>query len=78
LAIGDTVTTDVTEKVLVLLWDTGVLNGTNPVYDRTRIPLNNSCTLQQVYDAAYAMAPYSSYSLAGIILESSDELGPID
>jgi len=21
--------------VLVLLWDTGVLNGTNPVYDRT-------------------------------------------
>ncbi len=78
MAIGSTAGTILTEKILVLEFDTGETKNEKPVLKKVRYPVKNDSTLQQVYDSAYAMAAYSKMALYGIQLTVQEQLGPID
>jgi len=78
MGINDPVTIDLTEKEAVLILDTGVLKNEKPVLKRIRIPVLATATNQQVYDAAYALAEYTEYSVYDIEIQNMDSLDPID
>lgn len=77
MAIGDTATMDYETKKLEIILDTGVI-GDKPILKRVYIPVNTATTLQQAYDMAYAFAAFSTYSVYGIEINATQELGPID
>lgn len=78
MPLGDTATIDSTTKTLTLVMDTGVIVNTRPVYSRVRFTVKPSATLQQLYDAAYALEQYSQYDLIGIEARTNDLIGPTE
>jgi len=78
MALGSTASVSLSERVLVLEFDTGVVKNEKPVLKRVKYPVKNASTTQEVYDSAYALATYSKYALYGMHLETADQLGPID
>lgn len=77
MARGDTASVVLSKKKLVLEFDTGAVQNEKPVLEKTRFEVSNTATTQQLYDAAYTLALYSTYSLYGIYIETEDEVGPI-
>lgn len=77
MALGDTATLDLETKKVEIIFDTGIV-GDKPVLKRTYVDINASTTMQEAYDLAYAFAEFSSYSLYGIEINSTQVLGPIN
>lgn len=77
MAIGDIAEMNLEYKKLEIILDTGVV-ADKPVMKRVYVPINAATTLQQAYDLAYALADFSSYSLFGIEINSTQVLGPIN
>ncbi|HRW35411.1 MAG TPA: hypothetical protein P5107_10185 [Thermotogota bacterium] len=77
MAIGDTANMTIETKKLEIILDTGVVSD-KPVLKRVYIPVNAATTTQQAYDMAYAFAEFSSYSIFGIEVNSTQVLGPIN
>mgnify|MGYP007068771182 FL=1 len=78
MGLNDPVNVDLTQKVAVLILDTGVLKNEKPVLKRIRFPVLSTATNQQVDDAAYALAEYTEYSVYDIEIQNMDSLDPID
>jgi hypothetical protein len=78
MGLNDPVSIDLTEREAVLILDTGEIKNEKPVLKRLRIPVNASATTQQVYDAVYALAEYTTYAVYDIEIQNMDSLDPID
>jgi hypothetical protein len=77
MALGDIVSMDLETKKLEIIFDTGIV-GDKLILKRVYVPVNASTTIQEAYDMAYAFAEFSSYSLYGVEINSTQVLGPID
>ena len=77
MAFGDTATVLLTEKKLKIKWDTGVVVDGDTEYYTQTIAVTNDITPQEAYDVAYKLDTLTSYTIANIELEVSDDLGPI-
>jgi hypothetical protein len=77
MALGDTVSLDLQQKKLEVIFDTGVV-GDKPVLDRVYVDIHASTTNQEAYEMAYALAEFSTYELYGIEINTTDVLGPIN
>ena len=77
MAFGDTATVLLTEKKLKIKWNTGVVVDDSPVYYNQTISVENDITPQEAYDIAFKLDTLTSYTVAGIEFETSDDLGPI-
>lgn len=77
MGLNDPVSVDLTDKVAVLILDTGEIKNEKPVLKRVRIPAKPTATTQQLYDAAYALAEYTQYGVYDIEIQNLDSLDPI-
>ena len=57
MGLNDPVNVDLTQKVAVLILDTGVLKNEKPVLKRIRFPVLSTATNQQVYDCLLYTSP---------------------
>lgn len=67
-------------QALVVSLDTGTLDGDgNPVVDTATVnSVNTNATQQQLYDFAYNLGTLTGKAMAGIMIRTSADLGPID
>ena len=78
MPLGDTVQIIEQTKRLIIIWDTGVVdeNG-DPVTKRSSIAVSNNSTDQILYDLAYQLEALMNYSIYGISITDSRDLGPV-
>ena len=78
MGLGSTASVIGTEKSLVIVWDTGVLEGDKPVLSRQTLKVDSAITPQEAYDAAYNIASLTDYTISNIYLVTQEKLSPID
>jgi hypothetical protein len=78
MGLGATANVIGTEKSLVIVWDTGVLEGDKPVLARQTLKGDSAITPQEAYDAAYNIASLTDYTISNIYLVTQEILSPID
>jgi hypothetical protein len=78
MGLGATANVIGTEKSLVIVWDTGVLEGDKPVLSRQTLKVDSAITAQEAYDAAYNIASHTDYTISNIYLVTQEILSPID
>jgi hypothetical protein len=78
MGLGATANVIGTEKSLVIVWDTGVLEGNKPVLSRQTLKVDSAITPQEAYDAAYNIASLTDYTISNIYLVTQEILSPID
>ena len=78
MGLGSTASVIGTEKSLVIVWDTGVLEGDKPVLSRQTLKVDSTITAQEAYDAAYNIASLTDYTISNIYLVTQEILSPID
>jgi len=78
MPLGDTVQIIEQTKRLVITWDTGIVdeNG-DPVTRRSTIAVSNNATDQSLYDLAYQLESLTNYTIYGISIADSKDLGPV-
>jgi len=78
MPLGDSVQIIEQTKRLVITWDTGVVdeNG-DPVTRRSTIAVSNNATDQSLYDLAYQLESLTNYTIYGISIADSKDLGPV-
>lgn len=78
MAVGSTASVTLTYKTLCIYFDTGAVENEKPVLDCTRIKCKSDSTIQQLYDAAYSLQPFTDYTIYDVVVETKEYLGPID
>jgi len=78
MGLGATANVIGTEKSLVIVWDSGVLEGDKPVLSRQTLKVDSAITPQEAYDAAYNIASLTDYTISNIYLVTQEILSPID
>ena len=78
MGLGATANVIGAEKSLVIVWDTGVLEGDKPVLSRQTLKVDSAITPQEAYDAAYNIASLTDYTISNIYLVTQEILSPID
>jgi len=78
MGLGATANVIGPEKSLVIVWDTGVLEGDKPVLSRQTLKVDSAITPQAAYDAAYNIASLTDYTISNIYLVTQEILSPID
>jgi hypothetical protein len=78
MPLGDSVQVIEQTKRLIIVWDTGTVdeNGT-PITRRNTIAVSNNSTDQVLYDLAYQLENLTNYSIYGISVVDSKDLGPV-
>lgn len=78
MALGDSVQVIEQTKRLVIVWDTGAVDEEgNPITRRNTIAVSNNSTDQVLYDLAYQLEALTNYTIYGISIADSKDLGPV-
>ncbi|MDI3473432.1 MAG: hypothetical protein PWQ20_1486 [Thermotogaceae bacterium] len=78
MPLGDSVQVIEQTKRLIIVWDTGIVDESgSPVTKRNTIAVSNNSTDQVLYDLAYHLENLTDYSIYGISIADSKDLGPV-